>query len=686
MAMGSMKFDTLCLHGGHAPDPTTLARAVPIYRTSSYVFRDTEHAANLFGLKELGNIYTRLMNPTTDVLEKRVALLEGAPEMGGLGVASGTAGVFNSIINVASVGDNIVSARNLYGGTFTQFHDILPTLGITVKLVDSTNPENFAAEIDDKTRAVFCETVSNPALEVTDLETVAAIAHGAGLPLIVDSTFSTPYLTRPLEFGADIVVHSLTKWFGGHGNGIGGVVIDSGRFAWGAGKHPLFDTPDTSYGGLRWGHDLPEPLAPLAFILRMRTVSLRNLGACIAPDNSWQFLQGIETLPLRMERHCENARRVALHLKEKPHVEWVRFPGLESDPEYARNQKYLHGKGGSMVVFGISGGKEAGSQHAHGFNPDIPCVGSLWNEECQHGWWDAFIGPGLAIDTEKFFVICANYLGGCYGSTGPRSIDPRSGSPYGSQFPSVRVEDLVDSQVRLLDHLGIEVLRAAIGASIGGMMALSLATLYPSRCRIVIPIGSGMEVTVLQRIINFEQARAIESDPNFRGGDYYDAAPPDSGLALARMIAHKTFVSLEVLDERSRGDGIRKFPGGGWFRIQDPIESYMMHQGRKFVGRFDANSYLRILEAWQRFDLLTPCGAANPVELFSRCRGQNYLLFTIDSDVAFYPQEQELLASALRAAGVEQMRITVHSLKGHDSFLLEPEFYKPHIAHALDAW
>ncbi|HMP90907.1 MAG TPA: aminotransferase class I/II-fold pyridoxal phosphate-dependent enzyme [Kiritimatiellia bacterium] len=357
-----MKLETICLHGGQIPDPTTTARAVPIYRTTAYQFKNTEHAANLFALKELGNIYTRLMNPTTDVLEKRVALLEGAHEMAGLGVASGTSGVFYSIINLAAAGDNIISARNLYGGTYTQFNDILPDLGIKVKFVDSTNPENFAKAIDSKTRALFCETVSNPALEVTDLEAVAAIAKAHGIPLIVDSTFSTPYLTRPLDHGAEIVVHSLTKWFGGHGTGIGGVVVDSGRFAWGAGKHPLFDKPDTSYHGLRWGHDLPAPLAPLAFILRMRTVPLRNLGACIAPDNSWLFLQGIETLPLRMERHCQNALAVAQYLKDHKLVEWVRFPGLKDDPEYARNVKYLRGKGGSMVVFGIKGGRDAGSK------------------------------------------------------------------------------------------------------------------------------------------------------------------------------------------------------------------------------------------------------------------------------------------------------------------------------------
>lgn len=357
-----MKHETLCLHGGQQPDPATNACATPVYRTSAFVFDSTEHAANLFALKELGNIYTRLMNPTTDVLEKRVCLLEGAHEMAGLAFASGTAAIFNSIINLAESGDNIISARNLYGGSYTQFNDILPRMGIDVTLVDSSVPANFEAAINEKTRALFCETVSNPALEVADLEAIADIAHAHGLPLIVDATFSTPYLTNPLEHGADIVVHSLTKWFGGHGIGIGGLVVDSGKFNWAGGKHPLFDEPDTSYHGLRWGHDLPDPLAPLAYILRMRTVPLRNLGACIAPDNAWQFLQGIETLPLRMERHCENAFKVAEYLKEHQAVEWVRFPGLVDDPEYERNQKYLKGKGGGMVVFELKGGSDAGQK------------------------------------------------------------------------------------------------------------------------------------------------------------------------------------------------------------------------------------------------------------------------------------------------------------------------------------
>ena len=357
-----MKHETLCLHGGHQPDSETHSRAVPIYKSTAFTFNDTEHAANLFALKELGNIYTRLMNPTTDVLEKRICLLEGAHELAGLAHSSGTAAVFNSIINLAQAGDNIVSARNLYGGSYTQFNDILPSLGIEVRFVDSQDPQQFANAIDEKTRALFCETVSNPALEVTDLDAVGSVAKENGIPLIVDATCSTPYLTQPLAHGADIVVHSLTKWLGGHGTGLGGIVIDSGRFNWAGGKHPLFDNPDNSYHGLRWGHDLPDMLAPLAYILRMRTVPLRNLGACIAPDNSWQFLQGIETLPLRMERHCENSLAVAKHLKSHPGVEWVRFPGLEDDPEFTKNEKYLRGKGGSVVVFGIKGGAEAGAK------------------------------------------------------------------------------------------------------------------------------------------------------------------------------------------------------------------------------------------------------------------------------------------------------------------------------------
>lgn len=354
-----MKLETICLHGGAAPDPVTNSRGVTLHRTSSYVFNSTEHAANLFALKELGNIYTRLMNPTHDVLEQRLAQLEGG--VGALALASGTSAVFYSLINILRAGDEFVSANNLYGGSFTQFNDIMPQFGITPRFVDPSNPANFAAAINHKTKAVFCETVSNPGLDVSDIEGIAKVAHDHSLPLIVDSTFSTPALERPIEFGADVVVHSLTKWLGGHGTAIGGIVVDSGKFDWTSGKFPLMSEPDSSYGGVRWAHDLGD-LSPLAYILRMRVIPLRNLGACISPDNAWMAMQGIETLPLRMERHCENSLAVAKYLQNHAAVEWVRYPGLEGDSNYEKAQKYLGGKGGSMVVFGIKGGAAAGSK------------------------------------------------------------------------------------------------------------------------------------------------------------------------------------------------------------------------------------------------------------------------------------------------------------------------------------
>mmetsp|Transcript_24748 Transcript_24748/g.51786 ORF Transcript_24748/g.51786 Transcript_24748/m.51786 type:complete len:446 (+) Transcript_24748:143-1480(+) len=364
-------FDTIALHGGYSPDPTInhglgqgAPSGIPVHRTSPFIFKDTEHAANLFKLKELGNIYSRLMNPTCNVLESRYAQLEGGHPLSGLSVSSGMTAIFYSIINLASSGDNIVAARAIYGGTFTLFNETLPQFGIQVRFVDAEDPQNFATAADENTRAFFCETVSNPALEVTDLESIANLAHENGLPVIVDSTFSTPYLCRPFEFGCDIVVSSMTKWVGGHGSGIAGIIVDKGGFPWGAGKHPIFDKADESYGGMRWGHDLPEALAPLSYILRARTVPLRNTGGCLSPDNAWIITQGIETLSLRMERHCENSMAVALHLKDHPSVAWVRYPGLPEDPQYEKAQKYLSGKGGSVVVFGIKSddAKEAGKQ------------------------------------------------------------------------------------------------------------------------------------------------------------------------------------------------------------------------------------------------------------------------------------------------------------------------------------
>ena len=357
MSSKPYRFETLALHAGQVPD-ATLSRGVPVYRTSSYLFKNTEHAANLFALKELGNIYTRLMNPTTDILEQRITQLEGGAAS--VALASGTSAIFYSIITLAQAGDEIVSANNLYGGTYTQFDAILPQFGITTRFVDPNDPKNFEKAITDKTRAIFIETIGNPVLDFTDVAAVAAVAHKHGLPLIVDATFTTPYLLRTIEHGADIVVNSLTKWLGGHGSGIGGIVTDSGKFNWKNNpRFPLLNNPDPNYHGLKWAHDLPAPLAPIAFALRVRTVPLRNLGAAISPDNSWIFLQGVETLPVRMVRHSENALKVAEFLKKHPKVAWVRYPGLKEDPTYAKASRYLKNGFGGMVVFGVKGGYDA---------------------------------------------------------------------------------------------------------------------------------------------------------------------------------------------------------------------------------------------------------------------------------------------------------------------------------------
>ncbi|MBK8480290.1 MAG: homoserine O-acetyltransferase [Proteobacteria bacterium] len=323
-----------------------------------------------------------------------------------------------------------------------------------------------------------------------------------------------------------------------------------------------------------------------------------------------------------------------------------------------------------------------GHQHAAGYDPVGP-GNRFWSEECHRGWWDPFIGEGCALDTSRYFVVCANYLGGCYGSTGPSTIDPLTGQPWGSRFPWPSLADIVDSQIRLLDRLGIERLLATTGGSLGGMCAMDLACRYPERVRCVIPIASGLRATVLSKALNFEQIFAIQEDPEFRGGDYYDGPAPQRGLALARMISHKTFVSLEVLRARARAEIVQPDDYLPTYRLQDPIESYMLHQGRKFVRRFDANSYLRISNAWQAFDLARDRGAGDPRQALAPCQAQRWLLFSIDSDACFYPTEQAEIAEALRELGISLQYVTVHSDKGHDAFLLEPELFQPHLAFAL---
>ena len=350
------KFETLALHAGQTPDPTTLSRAVPIYQTSSYVFRSSEHAANLFGLKEFGNIYTRIMNPTTDVLEQRLTQLDGG--VGALAFASGQAATTAAILNIAKAGDNIVSTSFLYGGTYNLFHYTLPRLGIEVKFVDSSDPENVRTAIDDRTRLVYMESVGNPKNNVDDFSAIAAVAHDAGIPFVVDNTVTTPYLFRPLEHGADIVVYSLTKFIGGHGTSIGGAVVDGGTFPWNNGKFPEFTDPEPSYHGLKFW----DALGNLSYIIRMRVTVLRDMGACLSPFNSFQIIQGLETLHVRMARHVENAQKVAEWLEKNPLVTWVNYPGLPSHQNHARAKQYLPDGAGAIIGFGIRGGAEAGKK------------------------------------------------------------------------------------------------------------------------------------------------------------------------------------------------------------------------------------------------------------------------------------------------------------------------------------
>ncbi len=353
--------ETIATHAGQIPDPTTGSRAVPLYQTTSYVFKDTEHAAKLFGLQEFGNIYTRIMNPTTDVFEQRIAAIEGG--IAALAVASGQAATTFAILNVTNIGDEIVSADNLYGGSYQLLHYTLASLGRKVVFVDSTDPEAFRRAITDKTKAIYAETIGNPKLNVPDFETIAKIAHEAGIPLIVDNTVGVG-LVKPLDHGADITVLSATKYVGGHGTSIGGVIVDSGRFNWGNGKFPIYTEPDPSYHGLKFWDvfgDLPG-VGNIAFIIRARVLLLRDLGSAISPFNSWLFIQGLETLPLRQAKHSANALAVAEFLKGHPLVEWVAYPGLEDDPHHLVASKYLKKGYGGLVGFGIKGGLEAGKK------------------------------------------------------------------------------------------------------------------------------------------------------------------------------------------------------------------------------------------------------------------------------------------------------------------------------------
>ena len=610
--------ETRALHSGQKPDPATNARAVPIYATTTYVFDDAAHAARLFGLQEFGNIYTRIMNPTTDVFEQRVAALEGG--VAALGLASGQAAETLSILNLARAGDNIVSSSSLYGGTYNLFTHTLPKIGITTTYVDGSDPSAFGRAINEKTKAVFLELIGNPRLDVHDLASIADVAHARGVPVIVDNTFA-PLLAQPIKHGADIVIHSATKWIGGHGTAIGGVVVDGGTFDWAASERfkEDFVDPDPSYHGISY----TAAFGNLAFILKLRVQGLRDIGAALSPFNAFLFLQGLETLPLRIARHSENALAVARWLETRPEVTWVSYPGLESHPSHKLAKRYLTGGFGGIVTFGVKGGVD-GRPAAHRQRPDLlaarerrrrevadhppgvddalaagargagrhrrdprphPAVGrprarrrphrrpragargrdrrepgrrrarrrgrvtmevrateaagpptgtgrlesiGLGPFELEDGttlpgltvayrhdgpgpgvapqvlvihaltgsadaagdWWEPLIGPGRALDTDRFGVLSANLLGGRYGTTGPTSPDPRTGRPYGPAFPAVSTRDQARAQWRLLDALGVARLELVVGGSLGGMVALEVALERPRAVGTVMPIAA----------------------------------------------------------------------------------------------------------------------------------------------------------------------------------------------------
>ena len=805
-------FETRQIHAGQTPDPATGARALPIYQTTSFVFRDAQHAADLFALKELGNIYTRIMNPTQDAVEQRLASLEGG--VAALLVASGQAAETIAILNVAEVGDHIVSSPSLYGGTYNLFHYTLPKLGIEVSFVENPDDlDSWRAAVRPNTKAFFGETISNPKQDVLDIEGVATVAHEVGVPLIVDNTVATPYLVRPFEWGADVIVHSTTKYLGGHGTSIGGAIIDAGTFDYAqhAERYPNFNQPDPSYHGLVYARDLGVGSAfgaNLSFILKARVQLLRDLGAATTPFNAFLLAQGLETLSLRVERHVQNAYAVARWLQGRDEVESVAYAGLPESPWYEAAQKYAPRGPGAVLAFEIKGGSDAGRRfvdalelHSHVANigdvrslvihpastthsqlsaqeqaasgshpawsgcrwawststtssptsrrgsprrrsseprlrrprrPPAPPrppsrgawrpgdppgrrrfedVGTLaleaggslpavrmayetWGRpsaagdnavlvlhaltgdshvvgaaEPGHptaGWWNGLIGPGLALDTDRWFVVAPNVLGGCQGTTGPAS-PAADGTPWGSRFPFVTVRDQVAAEARLAAALGVERWALVVGGSMGGMRALEWAVTLPDRVERLLVLAATPCATGDQIAWCAPQLAAVRADSGYRGGDYYDAPAgtgPHLGLGVARRIAHATYRSQQELDVRfgrSAQPGEQPLNGTGRYAV----ESYLDHQAEKLVHRFDANSYVVLTEAMNSHDIGRGRGGAEVA--LSRVTARTAVA-AIDSDRLYPVALNRQIADGI--PGALPLRV-ISSPYGHDGFLIE---------------
>ena len=748
---------TLAVHAAQeTADPATHARAVPIYATTSYVFDGPDHAARLFGLREFGNIYTRLMNPTTDVFERRIAALEGG--VAAVATSSGQAAQTLALLNLAQAGDTIVSSSALYGGTFTLFQHTLPRLGIRTRFVDANDAAQVGRAIDGTTRAVYVETIGNPKLDVPDLRALADVAHAAGVPLVVDNTFATPLLCRPIEHGADVVVHSATKWIGGHGTAIGGVVVDGGTFDWGKNARfaSFYRDPEPAYHGLSFA----DAFGSAAFAVRLRVVLLRDVGAALSPFNSFLFLQGLETLALRIERHCANALLVARFLEAHPAVAWVRYPGLPSHPAHEPATRYLSGGYGGVLTFGVKGGEDeakaviaearalfarrerrrrqeprdppvvddaraapprgprrrrrdarprpalgrnrgrrgphggprpgapqgganvrpaaAGSRVTPRFalesgevlrdvrqayvldgqmneakdNVVLVCHSLTGAPETLGGWRGSVIGPGKAIDTNTWAVLCPNLLGSCYGTEFKRLLRKEEGR---SAHPSISTRDQAHLIENLLNSLGVSSLALVTGGSLGGMVALELAASFPSLFRSAVVFAAPAAHTAWAIGWNHVQRRALEA-----GG-------PEAGLAIARMAGMLTYRTPDELEDR--------FGRQGGPDERFAVQAYLSRHGAKLVARFDAESYRTLLGAMDAHDVGRGRGgiAAALAPAAARLTGVG-----IPGD-GLYPED--VVKRWAREAGATYAEL--RSAHGHDGFLLEPDAAGTILASAL---
>lgn len=668
-------FETKQIHAGQHPDPTTNARALPIYATTSYTFDDTAHAAALFGLEIPGNIYTRIGNPTTDVVEQRIAALEGG--VAALFLSSGQAAETFAILNLAGAGDHIVSSPRLYGGTYNLFHYSLAKLGIEVSFVDDPDDlDTWQAAVRPNTKAFFAETISNPQIDLLDTPAVSEVAHRNGVPLIVDNTIATPYLIQPLAQGADIVVHSATKYLGGHGAAIAGVIVDGGNFDWTQGRFPGFTTPDPSYHGVVFAE-----LGPPAFALKARVQLLRDYGSAASPFGCGH--RRYRRYPGRpgawLCRGPQIQRRPAVRggvlRNSDMTISDVPTQTLPAEGEIGLiDVGSLQLESGAVIddvcIAVQRWGKLSPARDnvvvvLHALTGDSHITGPAGPGHPTPGWWDGVAGPGAPIDTTRWCAVATNVLGGCRGSTGPSSL-ARDGKPWGSRFPLISIRDQVQADVAALAALGITEVAAVVGGSMGGARALEWVVGYPDRVRAGLLLAVGARATADQIGTQTTQIAAIKADPDWQSGDYHETGrAPDAGLRLARRFAHLTYRGEIELDTRfaNHNQGNEDPTAGGRYAVQ----SYLEHQGDKLLSRFDAGSYVILTEALNSHDVGRGRGG---VSAALRACPVPVVVGGITSDRLYPLRLQQELADLL--PGCAGLRV-VESVYGHDGFLVETE-------------